>query len=269
MVEYWTCARTTGSSNVPIKLYWENAARSGIGSYTSDLVVAYWNGAAWENDGQSALTGSSPGNVTSNSVASFNTFTFGSKTGTISLPIELLSFDASPKTDYVKLEWSTATEINNDFFTVERSANASEFSPIAIVKGSGNSNQKLNYTTADENPLPGISYYRLKQTDFDGHSSYSSIKTVNFSLGEFDFNLFPNPADPGNATIELMGKEGHELRVVLYNAEGKEVYTKTQLLSKTAEVKVSLDPSAKLSPGIYFVVASSENKLISKKLIIK
>jgi hypothetical protein len=269
VVEYWICDRTTGTSNVPVQLYWENSLRSGIGSYTSDLVVARWNGAAWENAGQASITGSNPGDVTSNSVSSFSPFAFGSKTGSVSLPIELLSFDAIPKNDHIDLEWSTATEINNDFFTIERSEDASEFFPVIVINGNGNSTKKINYKTIDPNPMAGISYYRLKQTDFDGKFSYSAIKKVNFLLGEFDFNIFPNPSNTGNTTIELKGKEGDEILVVLYDTQGKEVYTKVQFLSKTGETQIFLDLANKLPSGIYFVVASSDNKMINKKLIIK
>nr|MBA3707055.1 T9SS type A sorting domain-containing protein [Bacteroidota bacterium] len=269
IVEYWTCDRTTGSSNVPVKLYWENGTRSGIGNYSTDLVVARWNGSAWENAGQSAITASTPGDVTSNSVSSFSPFTFGSRVGSNPLPIELLSFEAIPKNNYVELKWITATETNNDFFTVERSKDASDFISIAVVKGSGNSTKILQYKTIDSNPLPGISYYRLKQTDFDGNISYSSIKTINFSVAQFDFNIFPNPSATGDATIELKGKEGCEVVLKLYDAQGKELYSRIELIKQTGDTQISLNQFSKLSSGVYFVVASSNNILIKKKLIIK
>ena len=77
-LEYWTCDRVAGSSKVLVSLYWEDRYKSGIDSVTSDLVVARWNGSAWENAGHTAITGDFSGNVTSDSVANFSPFTFGS-----------------------------------------------------------------------------------------------------------------------------------------------------------------------------------------------
>ena len=91
------------------------------------------------------------------------------------LPITLLSFTGKSLTNTTNLlEWITSTEINNDYFTLERSSDAQNFSAIGIVNGAGNSNISLNYNFIDDSPLKGINYYRLKQTDFDGVFSYSN-----------------------------------------------------------------------------------------------
>jgi hypothetical protein len=94
------------------------------------------------------------------------------------LPIQLLSFNAIKNNQQVDCKWSTAIEFNNDYFTIERSDDAFNFYPIAITDGAGNSNTILNYQFTDYNPLNGINYYRLRQTDFDGHSTLSEIKSV-------------------------------------------------------------------------------------------
>lgn len=99
------------------------------------------------------------------------------------LPIQLLSFTATANyaEQAVDLQWITASEINNAFYTIERSANAQQFQPVLNRPGAGNSNTVINYTDVDINPLQGLSYYRLKQTDFNGTSSYSEIVPVIFS----------------------------------------------------------------------------------------
>lgn len=95
------------------------------------------------------------------------------------LPIELIQFDAqlNPK-NQVDLLWITATEINNDYFTVERSIDANNFEPVKELDGAGNSTQLIYYQTKDEHPYKGLSYYRLKQTDFDGNYTYSQIISI-------------------------------------------------------------------------------------------
>jgi hypothetical protein len=98
-----------------------------------------------------------------------------------SLPIELLDFTAKIVNQGVKLTWITAAEINNDFFTIERSRNGVNWETLTFVQGAGNSNQVLTYTWEDDQPLNGISYYRLKQTDFDGQFEFFSPVAVNFN----------------------------------------------------------------------------------------
>ena len=95
------------------------------------------------------------------------------------LPVTWLSFDATPNGKQVDLHWVTATEINNDYFIVTRSADAYGFETLGSIDGSGNSTQQLSYGYTDYNPLPGISYYRLLQVDYDGRIHRSQIIAVN------------------------------------------------------------------------------------------
>ena len=96
------------------------------------------------------------------------------------LPIELVEFTANPVNDFVELSWTTATEENNDYFTVERSKDADMFKELAKVDGAGNSSYTITYFELDTSPYRGVSYYRLKQTDFDGKYDYSDIVSVFF-----------------------------------------------------------------------------------------
>ncbi|MFO7978938.1 MAG: hypothetical protein R6U64_09780 [Bacteroidales bacterium] len=94
----------------------------------------------------------------------------------IILPIKLLAFTSRVEKDQVILQWTTATETNNDYFTVGRSHDMHAWEVIGTVSGAGNSNQPLSYQLADRMPYEGISYYRLKQTDFDGaHESFKPL----------------------------------------------------------------------------------------------
>jgi hypothetical protein len=97
------------------------------------------------------------------------------------LPIELLTFDAKVVGTQVAPYWTTASEQNNDYFTLERSSDALNFKQISTIAGAGNSDRLLYYNEINENPLNGTSYYRLKQTDYDGKSSYSKIVSVEIS----------------------------------------------------------------------------------------
>ncbi len=110
------------------------------------------------------------------------------------LPIELLDFyvSADPKNKLVNIEWLTSSEINNDYFFVQRSQNANDWETIGKVRGAGNSNDNLYYQIQDLKPLIGVSYYQLKQFDFDGSSSFSQIEAIEFVRNQ-NLTIYPNP----------------------------------------------------------------------------
>ncbi|HCY22750.1 MAG TPA: hypothetical protein DHV29_04605 [Bacteroidales bacterium] len=113
------------------------------------------------------------------------------------LPVSMIGFYAEKVFDGSELTWITATENNNDYFTVERSLDGIEFEAIGIVDGAGNSNVVRTYQFSDYGPLSGVVYYRIKQTDFNGEFEYSDIVAVDFATDEEPLivELFPNPAD--------------------------------------------------------------------------
>ncbi len=94
------------------------------------------------------------------------------------LPVKLITFNAAQDNKKVNCTWETASEINNNYFTIERSLDGNHFESIGRVKGKGNTNTNIRYSFTDNNPFAGISYYRLKQTDFDNTYSYSAIQRV-------------------------------------------------------------------------------------------
>ncbi|HRD37176.1 MAG TPA: hypothetical protein PLC65_00980, partial [Bacteroidia bacterium] len=109
------------------------------------------------------------------------------------LPIELKEFNAVPKGNGVDINWSTATETNNDYFTIERSNNLEQFEAIHQMPGSGNSYTTKYYSYTDKQPLQGLSYYRIKQTDKDGKYTYSELKAVGYQRNLSDVSVSPVP----------------------------------------------------------------------------
>jgi hypothetical protein len=191
------------------------------------------------------------------------------------LPIELLSFEANANGDAIDIKWVTAVEINNDYFTIEKSKNGITWETVLIVAGAGNSNNIIEYYEVDYSPIIGLSYYRLKQTDYDGKYSYSNIVNivpVKFQDGYVangQMNLFPNPVDPGGTVqVEFSNIFESELLVVLRDIAGKEFYSKVVInIEDGALVAVPID--VKIPSGIYLVTATSENRMYSQKLVVK
>ena len=186
------------------------------------------------------------------------------------LPIELLSFEALPNRIIVELKWTTASEKNNDYFTIEKTNDAVNYETVKKVKGAGNSTSVLRYSTIDEHPSEGISYYRLKQTDYNGGFSYSNMVSVEFMpSSEFSFKVYPNPTDFSLFNLAMTAEKGGEVSIVVYDINSKESYSKIIVTEENCEQVYAIDPSQKLSPGVYLITAAYNQKIQSKKLIIK
>lgn len=274
-IEHWIVDRTTGTSNVSVTLYWENGTRSGINTFTSDLHVARYDGATWQDHGSGTMTGSAAAGTiqTAAAVTAFSPFTFASITSSLlinPLPIELLSFTAHANNTQVDLAWATASETNNDYFVIEKSKDGQNFEGVSKIDGAGNSTSIIEYFDIDYHPYEGVSYYRLKQTDFNGATSYSNIVPVEYKAnGEPNISIFPNPNTVGSESyVSLNSFKDNEVLVVLRDATGREVFSKVVYTKTNSEI-VALDLEGKLAKGIYLVIASSANQLYSKKLIVQ
>lgn len=202
-------------------------------------------------------------NTTANTLlaAGENTEYILGTTGSVALPIELISFNVFNEMNRkVKLTWSTASETNNDYFTIERSKNGVDWNPIQKTDGAGNSSVKLNYAGIDSDPYDGVSYYRLKQTDFDGEFEYSQIKSVSFrSNSSSRVEVFPNPAH-NKITIKANEKELENIKI--YNMMGQDVSNLTTQFSKT-ENSLIIDLS-NLTKGLYILETTSTSKKVHK-----
>lgn len=188
----------------------------------------------------------------------------------IVLPIELMYFMAEPQNEVVNLYWSTVSENNNDYFTVERSFNGIDFEDVGIVDGAGNSAAVLNYALADDKPLRGISYYRLRQTDFDSSVTRSHTIAVDRNTGaEQEISVFPNPAEAGaNLTLNLSGFEGEEVTISLFDVSGRVLYTIAFPVRERYR-SIALAPGKSLAAGTYLVTVSSPKLFSGRNIIIR
>ena len=186
------------------------------------------------------------------------------------LPIELLSFNAHVNGSKVDISWVTASEVNNDYFTIQKSKDGSEWEDVLITEGAGNSVQTLNYFDSDYSPYKGLSYYRLKQTDFDGNYTYSNIVPVKYEdNAQGNLNLFPNPIEGGNLlNVSFEDIEEEEVLVVLRDITGKEFYSKLYIDIEKGRL-IGLPIEKAIPAGIYLITATSESRIYSQKLIVK
>ncbi|WP_394801830.1 T9SS type A sorting domain-containing protein [Pontibacter silvestris] len=166
-----------------------------------------------------------------------------------SLPVTLVKFTAVEKPGGNVLSWTTATEVDNDHFLIERSTDGKVFMNIGKVKGSGSSNQLLDYSYTDKSSPIGTVYYRLKQVGLNGDYEYSHVVSVTTlkSDGITKAQLYPNPAsDIVHLNMDMLPKDNYTVRII--SMEGRTIQQKTL----NNEVEQELDVHA-LSTGKYII----------------
>jgi len=179
-------------------------------------------------------------------------------------PVELLSFNAQVKGDNVEIVWATLTEQDNDFFTIERSADGINFHPIAKIPGFGTTSLRQNYQYTDETPLIGVSFYRLKQTDFDGQFEIFDAEFVQYTDIE-QITIFPNAVNKGNEVRIITGAFSQEkLMFTIYNLEGKIVSQASNIGDFT-----NIHINANMDSGIYILNVSSGKVSRNARLLVR
>ncbi len=168
------------------------------------------------------------------------------------LPVELIGLSAVCNETTVTLSWSTATETNNDYFSVEKSINAEDWVPVGIVNGAGNSNELINYEFEDTEPMSGTSYYRLKQTDFDGKFEYFGPVTVNCNDDATGIIAYPNPAQEN---VLVVGSQDVAAEIYLCDLTGRII---TSYSCSRLSEPFSID-LRNILPGVYLIRVDSQN----------
>ena len=184
------------------------------------------------------------------------------------LPVEFTSFTGRNMGSNNILEWTTSSEINNNYFIVQASNNSgSEFIDIGIVQGSGNSTTIKNYSFIDKYPTNKLTFYRLKQVDFDGQSDITNVIAVK-KTNNGNINIYPNPAN-NNLFIDITDIKQGVYNVIYVNVLGK---TSTEtIFIDGSKITYQLNKFSELDSGIYLikVVDANNNNSIKTDKIIK
>jgi len=258
-----------GGSDATITFQW-NTANETSGFDRTNLLFKHHNGSIWETIGvgSAAAVG---GGAYEASVANVSDFSpFAVEDGDSPLPVELVSFDAKNINNEVEVEWVTASEINNDYFILERSVDSKSFEELAVIAGNGTTNETITYNFTDARPYGGISYYRITQVDYDGTSkTYAPVK-VNVSLiGEVVSYVHPVPSNGDFINIQLSGFDkslGAQIKIV--NVKGETVYAEDIFLDENNGFNQKIEFSKKLPTGIYILNISTPDPII-KRIMVK
>lgn len=239
------------------------------------LQVVVWNDGLtrWDNYGGTNFSSGhtqASGTFNSSSSVSFseNIVTLGSTETANPLPVELIAFSGRNENGFNKLEWKTASELNNDYFELERSNAGEVFSSVGKVNGKGTTNEASSYSLIDEQPFIGNNYYRLKQVDFDGTVSYSNVIVVkNEQEGVFNISVFPNPVSKeGAVVVRTLKDDEYEATVVIMDMTGRAL-TSYQV-NGAGTFEQSIDLSTWGEVGIYLVEMRQGSKRVFKRLML-
>ncbi|AZQ60925.1 T9SS type A sorting domain-containing protein [Flammeovirga pectinis] len=184
----------------------------------------------------------------------------------LELPIELIYFNVElTSLKSVNIEWATGSELNNEYFVIEKSRDLRTWVVVDEINGAGNSNSQIDYSTVDVEPYKGKTYYRLVQVDFDGKSEIFGPKYVILGAEDIapDAIVYPNPNNGNYLNIQLLNFEEDRVQTIMYNHLGKSVYSKLQ-----EDISFKFDIS-NLPSGVYFIKLIQSKRQVIKKVIIK
>ena len=181
--------------------------------------------------------------------------------GDSQLPIELLSFRVEKEGNTVVVSWSTASETNNEVFTIERSTDGRNYEALAEVAGAGTSQEVNHYAWTDHNPVAGKSYYRLRQTDYDGQNETFNAAVID-GVKVVAMRMYPNPVQD-QVTIQWAG--GEETYLSVMDMQGRRVFAQAYG-ETTTQAQV---PVQNWEAGVYLVKTQSGGQTQTLRLVVQ
>ena len=258
--DYWELQRIEGDATAQVQLSWSNSPCSEVND------PQYMRVARYASDEWGLLPSESNGSVnqtviTDGQEEEFGSFALASIGGGINvLPIELLDFEAHHQPDYgVKCSWRTASETNNDFFTLARSADGQHWEVLEHISGAGNSSTTMHYSYTDVAPLPGTAYYRLTQTDYDGRLETFEPVAVHLPAQAGGLHLHKAYRQGGELRLHIQAPDG-PIRAEVYDLLGK-LLQRTQIHAQDA----ALPLPGGLPQGVYIMRLEQGGEAVAGK----
>ncbi len=268
VIDRWWDIKSTPSFTGAVDFTYRGIENTTTYAPTGAFAAQNWIGTTW-----AVPVGSGPGVLAGTAVVSIPDQTLGGASPWVlsnldaPLPVELLYFSAKLKEKTVLLNWSTASEINNAYFEVQRSRNNEVFETIDIVNGAGNSTSVNSYTAADESPYEGVSYYRLRQVDYDGKFDFSQVVPVEVGGGKKFHFIFASTAElPGKVTIGYESNSIDPIEIKIANTLGNQIL-ETVVFPDEGFNKNDIH-LPELAEGIYFISLASNGRILTKRFFI-
>lgn len=185
----------------------------------------------------------------------------------VPLPVELLSFNGAATAEGIALNWETASEKDNAYFSVQYSTDGRNFESAGYVEGKGTSTTANTYAFIHKDAKPGKAYYRLKQVDFDNTYAYSKVIVVDTKeKTSLPLNVYPNPVTNEEVTLKFVKVDAARVNITITDLNGRVVLKHTA--DAAHEVKLNLE-SANLKAGIYILNAQAGLQTAHQKIVIQ
>ena len=262
--EYWIVESDAGNAHKNVTLTWD-AHSCGV-TNLSTLRVARFNSALWVDEGNTGTTGTqNSGTITSNVTTGYGPFTLASVTTDNPLPLSLLSFTADYNGKEVNLNWVTASEVNNLYFAVERSTDGKTWKTLFTQTAAGNSTSVIEYQMTDKNPVIGISYYRLRQNDFDGRMTYSNIVPIRIEREKLVLLSFYASRHNMEIKFDINFPYNVTGNIDITDMNGRQVLSNDFSAQARLEHFSLVTPA--LKPGVYYMRVNYNDDVIVRKFI--
>lgn len=283
-IEHWWVEDQPTGGTTRVKLYW--GPHSNVKSQTNNLRIVDYDDPSLNNDEwcDIGITEGPVGIATgtgyvvsgdegfSDHFVTFATIDFENTP----LPVELISFNGLLRDNVIELSWLTASEINNSHFELEKSVDGFNFTLLERVEATGSNARATNYVSIDTDPKEGVNYYRLKQVDLDGTTTFSEVIAIKYEVDQFAINeaktvlVYPNPTDGGGFNIRLEGfQQVDQLKIQVFDMLGREVYQQTSATFNRSFYDEAINDLIQLKSGIYIVKVSDGLSEYNKRVMIR
>ena len=268
--EYWLLDRVATTATCRVNLSWRPT--SGV-AVPAEITVARWNSGAsqWEDQGASFFTGDfNNGSVTSPVLSTFSPFTLASTSINNPLPVTYKYFEATAQASSNLLEWVTVSELNAAYFEVEKSLDGDQWQSIGRIEANGNSNREIYYHYTDFDIKNNLTYYRLKQVDFDGTTDSTEVRIIDRTSNKSgsSISVYPNPTLDGTVYINLENRADENVELLIYSLDGQQMFsTVYSNIEGFSAQRIRLELS-NFPKGTYIMQFNKADGIETKKLIV-
>ena len=272
---HWDINRTSGSENATLSVAWTYQEQYGTTNYHNDPSVIFWSyfdGSDWQKINSTPSGSTQSGSLTSavNTNWSNENFTLGASTASFPpLPLDLISFEGRCEDNLVNIEFIVASQVSNEYFTIEKSNNLLLWEEIGFIDGGGTTNEEITYLFNDNAPNNGENYYRLKQTDIDGNFKYFSPIVVECEESVLNgYSIYPNPTNNIlKIDLELNNYQGENTEMRLIDLKGNIIkFQKVELNRGHNHLEIDLSV---IKNGIYILNFLGSRDAIKISRVIK
>ncbi len=261
----WIIDRLVGSGNTDVTIQWaaglEGSTFTGYGN--GEIGISRFSG-TWL-----PAIATSADNTTNTATATFSAFSpFGIGQLGVALPVKFGPLKAYEKQNGIQVDWKVYSENKVKNYEVERSADGRSYTTVGSLPALYNNTAGGDYGFFDANPLPGTSYYRIKNNDLDGKSSYSIVVRVNRNKSITGLNLYPNPVVNGIVLLQGSDLGRGNYKINIFGTNGQEIY-KQQIKHNGGTISQTIELPSTISKGIYILSVKDEsgNIIFKEKLV--